>query len=72
MRLTVERISEDIVILEKEDMSHIEVEITLLPSEIREGTVLRFDGEKYLVDYDEENETRKRMVNKQRSAFRKK
>ncbi len=70
MRLVVERISENFVILEKEDMTHTEVEIGVLPEGIKEGNILVFDGEKYLVDYNDECETRRRIAEKQRAVFK--
>ena len=71
MKLTVERIVEGVAVLEKEDLSHIEVEISLLPEGIREGNVLIYDGSAYSLDEEAEKEQRMRIINKQRSAFKK-
>lgn len=71
MKLTVERIVEGVAVLEKEDLSHIEVEISLLPEGIREGNVLIYDGSAYSLYKEAEKEQRTRIINKQRSAFKK-
>ena len=71
MRLTVERIVGDVVLLEKEDMSHDKVELELLPQGVREGSILLFDGSKYSFDTKAEAETRARILAKQKSAFSK-
>ena len=71
MRLTVERITENIAVLEKEDMSHIEVSISELPPGIKEGNILVFDGASYRADNKAEAEARERIISKQRSIFKK-
>lgn len=70
MRFTVERISDGIAVLEKEDMSHIEVRISELPDGIKEGNILLFDGTAYRIDYEAETLTRKRIAEKERSIFK--
>ena len=72
MKLTVERITEGIAVLEKEDMSHIEVPVSALPEGVREGNMLDFNGETYTVDSFAENAARERIIAKQRSIFKKK
>lgn len=72
MRLTVDRIVEGIAVLEKDDLSHTEVSVYLLPDGTKEGSVLAFDGNTYTLDADAEAEARARIINKQRSIFRKK
>ncbi len=72
MKLTVDRIVEGIAVLEKEDLSHTEVSVNLLPAEVKEGSVLSFDGSTYTLDADTEAEIRSRIINKQRSIFKKK
>ena len=71
MRLTVDRIVEGIAVLEKDDMTHCEIALSLLPEGTKEGTVLFFDGEKYTVDAEEEAIRRKRILEKQRMLFKK-
>lgn len=60
-KLIVDRIIDGIAVLEKEDMSHIQVPVDCIASEIKEGSVLIFDGEKYIPDINEEAERRKKL-----------
>lgn len=71
MRFTVERIYQDIAVLEKEDMTHIEVSTALLPEGVKEGNVLVFNGADYITDIDAEAEARTEIIKKQRSIFKK-
>ena len=71
MKLTVERIYQNIAVLEKEDMSHIEVSTDLLPKGLKEGNKLIFDGFDYFIDTEAEVEARARIIEKQRSIFKK-
>ena len=50
MKLTVDRITEGFAVLEKEDMTHIEVPVADLPQNVKEGNVLDFDGCVYSID----------------------
>lgn len=72
MRLTVDRITEGIAVLEKEDMTHIEVSVELLPHGIEEGNILNFDGVSYSMDSEAERAARERIISKQRNIFKKK
>lgn len=72
MKLTVDRIEEGFAVLEKEDLSHENIPLTLLPEGTKEGSVLAFDGTTYSLDLDAESEARARIVAKQRSIFKKK
>ncbi len=71
MKLIVERICQDIAVLEKENLTHIEVSTSLLPEGVKEGSVLIFDGTDYHIDAEAEAEIRARIINKQRSIFKK-
>lgn len=71
MKLTVDRITEGIAVLEKEDMSHIEVPVADLPQNVKEGNVLDFDGCVYSIDSRTEDAVRQRIISKQRSIFKK-
>ena len=72
MKLIVDRIVEGIAVLEKDDLSHIEVSVYFLPKNVKEGNVLVFDGSTYIFDVDSEAEARARIISKQRSIFKKK
>ena len=62
MKLIVDRIEEEIAVLEKEDMTHMYVKLCELPAGTKEGSVLIFDGTSYAVDTEEEEIRRKRML----------
>ncbi len=61
-KLIVDRIAEGIAVLEKEDKSHIEVPLEKFSFSVKEGSVLLFDGEKFLRDESEEAERRRRIL----------
>ena len=71
MVFIVEKINENFVILEKEDLSHIKVDINLMPPNLKEGAVLAFNGENYCLDIEGEERIRKRIIRKQRDIFKK-
>ena len=60
-KLTVDRIVGDIAVLEKEDKSHIEVSLSKIGLDIREGSVLLFDGDRYSADKAGEDERRRKL-----------
>lgn len=64
-RLIVDRIVGTIAVLEKEDKSHIELSLKDLSFSVKEGSVLLFDGEKYYLDTEDENERRSRIFSLQ-------
>lgn len=64
-KLIVDRITENIAILEKENKSHIQVPLEKLDFEIRQGNVLIFDGENYILDTEQENIRRSRIFSLQ-------
>ena len=72
MKLIVDRIVGNIAVLEKEYLTHVEVSIYILPFGTKEGNVLAFDGNTYVLDVDSEAEARARIISKQRSIFKKK
>ncbi len=60
-KLIVDRIVEGIAVLEKEDRSHIEMPVDSIDFKVKEGSVLLFDGEKYTLDSNAEDERRKKL-----------
>lgn len=60
MKYIVDRIVNGIAVLETEG-SFVEVEITLLPVDVKEGSVLRKENGCFFVDSDSEAERRKRL-----------
>ena len=71
MKFTVERIIDRIAVLEKENMAHIEIPLSMLPDGVMEGNVLIYDGRSYTVDSMAEEQVRERIIRKQRSVFKK-
>ena len=64
-KLIVDRIVGDIAVLEKEDRSHIEVPLSEIAIQIKEGSVLLFDGGVYTADEDSEALRRKKIFEMQ-------
>ncbi len=60
-KLIVDRIVGGIAVLEKQDRSHIEVSLDTIGFEVKEGSVLLFDGERYSADTDGEDERRRKI-----------
>lgn len=68
----VDRIEEGIIILEKDDMTHIEIDKKDIPFEVSEGNVLIYDSGAFYPDNEEENLRRKRIFGKQKNIFKNK
>ncbi len=64
-KLIVDRIVGDIAVLEKEDRNHIEVSLSKIGIDIKEGSILLFDGFVYSADEDSEATRRKRIFEMQ-------
>ncbi len=63
MKYIVDRIEENIVILENQNTKEmVEVEKNLLPKEIKDGSVLNYDNETYSLDLDSELLRRKSIL----------
>ena len=69
MKLIVDRITENIAVLEKEDLTHVEVEMSALPQGTKEGSVLRYEDGRYLLDPVFEEERRKQVLAKHKLVF---
>lgn len=70
-KLIVDRIVGDIAVLEKEDRSHIEVPLSDIGTDIKEGSVLLFDGSEYTADKESEEARRKKLFEMQERLKRK-
>ena len=70
-KLIVDRIVDDIAVLEKDDRSHIEVSLSEIACEIKEGSVLLFDGSEYTADKESEEARRKNLFEMQERLKRK-
>ncbi|MBO5936158.1 MAG: DUF3006 domain-containing protein [Clostridia bacterium] len=64
-KLIVDRIVGDIAVLERDDRSHIEVLLSDIGLDIKEGSVLLFDGAVYTADVTDEDVRRKRIFEMQ-------
>ena len=72
MRYTVDRIEENIAILEDDMLSMLPVPAAFLPEGTKEGSILNFDGEKYVLSNDEETEKRKKLFEIQNKLMNRK
>ena len=70
-KLIVDRIVGNVIVLEKEDRSHIEVALSEIGFEVREGSILLFNGEVYTADKVSEDERRKKLFAMQEKLKRK-
>ena len=61
-KLIVDRIVGDIAVLEKEDRNHIEVSVAEIGLNIKEGSILAFDGKTYSLDEVAEADRRRRIM----------
>lgn len=67
--LSVDRIENSIAVCEKEDMSTVELPLPVLPSGVREGSVLAFENGVYTIDKSEEKKRKERIIKLQNSIF---
>ena len=70
-KLIVDRIVGDTAVLEKDDRSHIEVSLADIVIDIKEGSVLIFDGVRYTADEASKDERRKKLFEMQERLKRK-
>ena len=65
MKYSVDRIENDIAILEDiTTKEKIEINVNYLPKKIKEGTILEKKDDSFIIDEDEENIIRKRIMEK--------
>jgi len=67
--LSVDRIENSIAVCEKEDMTTVELPLSLLPNGVREGSVLAFENGIYTIDEFEEKKRKERISKLQNSIF---
>lgn len=70
-KLIVDRIIGEIAILEKEDRSNIEVQLSEIGIAVKEGSILLFDGHKYITEKVSEDDRRKKIFEMQERLKRK-
>ena len=65
MKYSVDRIENDIAILEDiTTKEKIEINVNYLPKKIKEGTILEKKDDSFIIDEEEENIIRKRIMEK--------
>ena len=67
---SVSRIENNIAILELPDETFKEVDISLLPTDVKEGNILiKTDEDKFIHDFDEEKARKARLLDLQNKIF---
>ena len=64
MKFAIDRIEGNIAVCQNiENKEIVEVDVCNLPKEIKEGSVIFFDGKDYLLDEEEENKFKSKYQN---------
>ncbi|MBR3975104.1 MAG: DUF3006 domain-containing protein [Clostridia bacterium] len=71
MKYTVERIEDNIAVLEDEQGSFVEISASLLPENTKSGNVLLFENERYSLINAVDEERQKRILDKYQKLFNK-
>ena len=71
-RYIVDRVENNIAVLEKDDLSHIEIQVSEIAFEVKEGNVLLFENGKFVLDEAYEAERRRKIFEKQKNIFKNK
>ncbi|MCM1363847.1 MAG: DUF3006 domain-containing protein [Faecalibacterium sp.] len=72
MKLIVDRIEANIAVCEKDDLTRVEIPLSLLPSETHEGSVILTDEKgNYTLDISNEEQRRQRILEMQKRLFKK-
>lgn len=69
--LSVDRFEESFAVLVDDSENTITVKKSELPPEAKEGSVLKLEKGKYVLDTDEESDRRKRILSLQNKLFKK-
>lgn len=67
--MVIERIEEDIVIIELDDGKHVEVSKNDFPEDIKEGDFVLKYNDQYIIDDDKTSEFRRRIAELQNSLW---
>jgi len=70
---TVDRIEEDIAVLFDDEENKIDIPVSELPEDIKEGDILRFDEENqtYMIDKSKTEERKENIQERFRKLFKK-
>ncbi len=71
MKYTVERIEDNIAVLEDEQGKFVEVSSFLLPENTKSGNILLFENERYSLINAVDEERQKRILDKYQKLFNK-
>ena len=67
---SVSRIEDGVVVLEFPDRTYNQVDINLLPTDVKEGNILvKTENNTYIHDFDEENTRKQRLLDLQSKIF---
>lgn len=67
---SVDRIEDGVAVLECSDKTFLKVDISLLPSDVKEGNILKKDENSHFVyDFDEEKRRKQRLLDLQNKIF---
>ena len=71
MKYTVERVEDNVVVLENENGTFVEVSSGLLPENITSGNILLFENNSYRLIATADEERQKRIMEKYQKLFNK-
>ena len=71
-RYIVDRVEDGIAVLEKEDLTHVEIPVSEIGYEVKEGNALLFESGKLTLDEAYEAERRRKIFEKQKNIFKNK
>lgn len=70
MYYIIDRIEGDIAVCEADDMSHVDIPLSLLPENVKEGSILKIGTDnEYIIDEEAEKERKQRILKKQKRLF---
>lgn len=72
MKYSIEKIENNIAVCENDDGEAIKLELSSLPSNVREGDILMQNDKGFTLDRSETHERRRKMAELQRNIFMKK
>lgn len=69
---SVDRIEENIATLIDDDENKVEIDVSQLLKDVKEGDILKFENGKYVLDKDETMKRKERILSLQNRIFKKK
>ena len=71
-RYIVDRVENNIAVLERDDLTHMEIQVLEIGFEVKEGNALLFENSKFTLDEAYEAERRRKIFGKQKNIFKNK